>query len=213
MSGAPRSRQTSCSFWSTRRHGRLQAASRRPIWEPCQWSRGLERPQHSSNRKQAVAVRPTTTESTAGRPGTGDYRRPNRDREEAHKRPHLRQKDGKHSAARGAGNPRGGADPRGGSQGQGSSGEGPAWTHYVHRRVANGGRSCRLCGGRKKGESWKGIKTHMGYNQEAYDVECAALARALEEASRRNTSPERVTIFSDAQAAIRRMASDEPGPG
>ena len=51
------------------------------------------------------------------------------------------------------------------------------------------------------------------YNQEAYDAECAALARALEEASRRNMIPDRVTIFSDAQAAIRRMASDEPGPG
>jgi len=65
----------------------------------------------------------------------------------------------------------------------------------------------------KKGESWAGIKAHMGYDQEAYDAECAALARALEAASRRNTTPERVTIFTDAQAAIRRMASDEPGPG
>jgi len=25
--------------------------------------------------------------------------------------------------------------------------------------------------------------------------------------------PERVAIFTDAQAAVRRMASDEPGPG
>ena len=29
----------------------------------------------------------------------------------------------------------------------------------------------------------------------------------------KDTTPERVTIFSDAQAAIRRMASDDPGPG
>ena len=65
----------------------------------------------------------------------------------------------------------------------------------------------------KSGLTWKGIKTHMGYNQEAYNAECAALARALEAASWWNTTPERVTIFSDAQAAIRRMASDEPGPG
>jgi len=65
----------------------------------------------------------------------------------------------------------------------------------------------------KNGKTWKGIKTHMGYNQEAFDAECAALARALESASRRNTVPNRVTIFTDAQAAIRRMASDEPGPG
>ena len=57
------------------------------------------------------------------------------------------------------------------------------------------------------------IKTHMGCNQEAYDAECAALARALESASRRQTTPERITIFTDAQAAIRRMAPEEPGPG
>jgi len=56
-------------------------------------------------------------------------------------------------------------------------------------------------------------KVHMGSNQEAYDAECAALACALEIAAQRNTTPERVTIFSDAQAAIRRMASDEPGAG
>jgi len=65
----------------------------------------------------------------------------------------------------------------------------------------------------KNGQTWKGIKTHMGYSQEAYDAECAALARAPESASRRNTIPERVTIFTDARAAIKRMASKEPGPG
>jgi len=40
-----------------------------------------------------------------------------------------------------------------------------------------------------------------------------ALAHALEVVVQRDTTPERVTIFSDAQTAIRRMASDEPGPG
>jgi len=35
----------------------------------------------------------------------------------------------------------------------------------------------------------------------------------MESASRRQTTPERVTIFTDAQAAIRRMALEEPGPG
>jgi len=38
----------------------------------------------------------------------------------------------------------------------------------------------------KDGHTWKGIKTHMGYNQEAFDAECAALARALETAARRS---------------------------
>jgi ribonuclease HI len=62
-------------------------------------------------------------------------------------------------------------------------------------------------------QRWVGIKAHMGYNQEALDAECAALARALEVAARRRTTPERVTIFTDAQAAIQRISSDEPGPG
>jgi len=31
--------------------------------------------------------------------------------------------------------------------------------------------------------------------------------------SRRPTTPERITIFTDAQAAIRRIASEEPSPG
>jgi len=65
----------------------------------------------------------------------------------------------------------------------------------------------------RKGVAWAGIKTHMGYNQEAYDAECAILARALKSALQRTPTPERVTIFSDAQAAIRRRATDEPGPG
>ena len=65
----------------------------------------------------------------------------------------------------------------------------------------------------RNGHTWKGIKTHMDYNQEAFDAECTALARVLESASRRNTTPECITIFTDAQAAIRRMATDEPGPG
>ena len=42
--------------------------------------------------------------------------------------------------------------------------------------------------------------------------QCAPLVRALETAARRQTTPEMVTIFTDAQAAIRRMGSDEPGP-
>jgi len=28
----------------------------------------------------------------------------------------------------------------------------------------------------KNGQTWKGFKTHLGYNQEAFDAECAALA-------------------------------------
>ena len=65
----------------------------------------------------------------------------------------------------------------------------------------------------KRRLTWVGAKAHLGNNQEAYDAECAALAHALDLAAQRNATPERITIFSDAQAAIRRMASYEPGPG
>jgi len=50
----------------------------------------------------------------------------------------------------------------------------------------------------------------MGYNQEAYDAECATIARELGMASLQKVTPETVTIFTDAQAAIRRIASEEP---
>jgi len=65
----------------------------------------------------------------------------------------------------------------------------------------------------KSGQTWEGIKTHMGFNQEAYDAECAALARALKTAAEMAPTPSHVTIFTDAQAAIRRMSTEELGPG
>ena len=78
-------------------------------------------------------------------------------------------------------------------------------------RLGNGAARCVVVW--KDGRSWVGIKAHLGYNQEAYDAEYAALARALESASRSWITPERFTIFTDARAAIRRMVSKEPGPG
>jgi ribonuclease HI len=65
----------------------------------------------------------------------------------------------------------------------------------------------------RKAQRWVGIKSHMGYNQEAFDAESATLARALEVAARRRTPPAKVTIFTDSQAAMARIASEEPGPG
>jgi hypothetical protein len=53
----------------------------------------------------------------------------------------------------------------------------------------------------------------MGYNQEAFDAESAAVARALETAARRQIPPAKVTIFTDSQTAMARIASEEPGPG
>jgi len=63
---------------------------------------------------------------------------------------------------------------------------------------------------------WRGVKTHMGINQEAYGAECAAIVRALDlaaERQRRWRRLDRVTIFTDAQAAIARMKSCKVGPG
>jgi hypothetical protein len=44
-------------------------------------------------------------------------------------------------------------------------------------------------------------------------TQCAAIARALETAALRPLARERITIYTDAQAAIRRMDSDKSGPG
>jgi len=65
----------------------------------------------------------------------------------------------------------------------------------------------------KNGLRWKSHKVHLGWGQEAYDAECAAIARALQEAASRSHTVGTVTIFTDAQAAISRMTSDKPGPG
>ena len=58
---------------------------------------------------------------------------------------------------------------------------------------------------------WRGVKIHMGYNQEAYPTECAALVSALNLAADRQQRKklERLTICTDAQAVITRMQSCE----
>jgi len=65
----------------------------------------------------------------------------------------------------------------------------------------------------KSSQTWEGIKTHMGFNQEAYNAECAALASALKTAAEIAPTPSHVTIFTDTQAAIQRMSTEEPGLG
>jgi len=66
-----------------------------------------------------------------------------------------------------------------------------------------------------KRQSWAGRKAHMEYYQVAYDAECATIARALDAAADRAKRRKlgRVRIFTDAQAAIKRMTHGEPGPG
>ena len=46
----------------------------------------------------------------------------------------------------------------------------------------------------KKGETWKGVKAHMGWGQEAYDAECAAIVRALRTAATKNQTLGSVTF-------------------
>jgi len=53
-----------------------------------------------------------------------------------------------------------------------------ARSHLVYRWITPRQRSCWIAW--KNGQRWVGIKTHTGYNQEAYDAECAALTRVLE---------------------------------
>jgi len=68
---------------------------------------------------------------------------------------------------------------------------------------------------RKKGEVWKGHRVHLGYNQEAYDAECATIVRALRVGRdrRKQQRISKITIFTDAQAAIKRMQTLDVGPG
>ena len=81
--------------------------------------------------------------------------------------------------------------------------------------IAGRERGCGIRWVWRKGRRWAGRKVHMGFFQEAYDAECAAIARALAVAAERAKGHKlgTVRIFTDAQAAITRMTHDEPGPG
>ena len=70
----------------------------------------------------------------------------------------------------------------------------------------------------RKGQSWAGSKAHMGYYKilqggirRRMRTHWATLDVAADRAKRRQ--PGRVRIFTDAQASIKRMTHDEPGPG
>jgi len=98
--------------------------------------------------------------------------------------------------------------------------EDEAEAKYEGKRQRPGHRRSRTEGGAtgyaavwKKNQTWKGLKVHMGLAQEAYDAECAVIARAHETAARRRNKLDHLTIFTDAPAAIWRVTSDDPGPG
>jgi len=52
----------------------------------------------------------------------------------------------------------------------------------------------------RKGKRWAGRNFYMGYYQEAYDAECAAIARAVAAGQAKRHKLGRVRIFTDAQA-------------
>lgn len=64
---------------------------------------------------------------------------------------------------------------------------------------------------------WKSVHAYIGDNKEAYDAELFGIAAGLELAStltvvRSNTSG-RLRLFTDAQAALKHIQHDSPGPG
>jgi ribonuclease HI len=67
------------------------------------------------------------------------------------------------------------------------------------------------------GEGFEGSYAGLGKRCEVYDAELFAIYRALKEAYRlrsdRMPSLKRLTIFSDSQAALRRLMRDEESPG
>jgi len=68
----------------------------------------------------------------------------------------------------------------------------------LHRLIRTEGGATGYAVVWKKNQTWKGLKVHMGRAQEAYDAECAAIARALETAARRRNKLDHLTIFTDA---------------
>ena len=60
---------------------------------------------------------------------------------------------------------------------------------------------------------WRGVGFSMSSGREAYDAELTAIAYGLLLLSRRGERGQDFTLSTDSQAAMRRMASDAPGPG
>jgi len=62
---------------------------------------------------------------------------------------------------------------------------------------------------------WNKRRVHLGRQKEAFDAEMYAMSEAVKIADEIGEKKEgrRVTIFTDSQATLRRIQSDEPGPG
>jgi len=67
----------------------------------------------------------------------------------------------------------------------------------------------------EEGGRWNKRRTHLGQQKEVFDVEMYAMSEAMKIADEKAEKEKftRVTVFTDSQATLRRIQSDEPGPG
>jgi len=67
----------------------------------------------------------------------------------------------------------------------------------------------------EEGGRWNKRRTHLGRQKEAFDAEMYAMSEAMKIADEKAEKEKftRVTVFTDSQATLRRIQSDEPGPG
>ena len=65
----------------------------------------------------------------------------------------------------------------------------------------------------REGETWSGHRFFLGNNKEVFDAEAFATYQALRSFEERQESGHHYAVFTDAQAAVRRMATDAAGPG
>ena len=66
-----------------------------------------------------------------------------------------------------------------------------------------------------KKERWNKRRVHLARQKEVFDAKMYAMSEAQKIANDICTEKgvRRVTIFTDSQATLRRIQSDEPGPG
>jgi len=66
-----------------------------------------------------------------------------------------------------------------------------------------------------KEERWNKRRVHLGRQKEAFDAEMYAMSEAVKIADEicERKEVRRVTVFTDSPATLRRIQSDEPGPG
>ena len=64
-----------------------------------------------------------------------------------------------------------------------------------------------------EGETWSGHRFFLGNNKEVFDAETFAIYQALRSFDERQESGHHYTVFTDAQAAVQRVATDAAGPG